>query len=324
MVPRYVPGAPLESAEEIAAPAKEEFPLFAPSETVEQPEALVEPSTPEVSVPSPVVTPAALAQQTVAESGLPAWLREDFREMAEAAQPTPAPKPMVKPTIGLRSSLPPWLAELQETLAEPPKPAPWFAPGEIEKQEPSEAVESVPPAWLTPAMPEVEAAAVVEEAAPAQPQAEVVSEEGLPDWLRAGAESARVEQPTEPRAEETPIEVAPSHGDLEPRAVEETAAPRQVKPKRKRQPRGYNQLILAREHRDANRLEDALVEYDYVVQHGPKLTDDVIGDLEPLIQRRGIPLDAHRILGDAYVRADRLADALERYHYVLDHISQPS
>ncbi len=377
MVPRYVPGAPVESVEEIAAPAKEETPLFVPTEPAEQLKAFVELATPEVSALPSIVTAETLPKSTVAESGLPAWLREDFREMAEASQPPPAPKPMVKPTIGLRSSLPPWLMELQETLAEPPKPAMWIAPGEIEKEEPSEVVESAPPAWLfrqpqveekesvqvteapppawlTPTQPEAELSAVAEEAtpalaeperpawleetpaaattiaeqaAPSQPQAEVVSEAELPDWLRAGAESARIEQPAEPRAEETPIEVAPvalPREELAPRVVEEAIAPLEVKPKRKRQPRGYTHLILAREHRDANRLEDALAEYDYVVQHGPRLIDEAIGDLKELIEMWGSPLDAHRILGDAYVRADRLAEALECYHFVLDRITQAS
>ena len=101
-------------------------------------------------------------------------------------------------------------------------------------------------------------------------------------------------------------------------------APRPVRapePKRKRQPKGYARLVQARAHRDANRLSAALAEYDYVVQHAPRLVNDVIDDLEVLTQRIDAPLETHRILGDAYTRADRLAEALERYRFVLEHVS---
>jgi hypothetical protein len=91
-------------------------------------------------------------------------------------------------------------------------------------------------------------------------------------------------------------------------------------PEPRHQPEGYTQLIQARAHRDANRLADALAEYDYIVQHAPHLVNDVINDLQVLIQRAGMPLHAHRILGDAYTRADRLAEALERYRFVLDRV----
>jgi hypothetical protein len=94
-------------------------------------------------------------------------------------------------------------------------------------------------------------------------------------------------------------------------------------PRRKRQPKGYTHLILARGHRDANRIDEALVEYDYLVQHAPRLVKDVIDDLEVLTARADAPLEAHRILGDAYTRADRLAEALQRYQYVLERTSNP-
>ncbi len=56
-------------------------------------------------------------------------------------------------------------------------------------------------------------------------------------------------------------------------------------------------------------------EYDYLVQHAPGLVNAVIDDLELLTARTDAPLEAHRILGDAYTRADRLAEALaERMH----------
>lgn len=111
----------------------------------------------------------------------------------------------------------------------------------------------------------------------------------------------------------------------EGRAPAPTEAPREepTKPKLefKRQPRGFDRLVQARQHRDANRLEDALTEYDYLVQHVPRLLKDLIDDLEQLTKREDAPLETHRILGDAYARADRLAEALERYRFVMERVS---
>jgi hypothetical protein len=65
-----------------------------------------------------------------------------------------------------------------------------------------------------------------------------------------------------------------------------------------------------------------LAEYDYVVQHSPRLVKEVVGDLEAVTAELDAPLEAHRILGDAYSRDDRLAEALERYQYVLERTSR--
>ncbi len=81
-------------------------------------------------------------------------------------------------------------------------------------------------------------------------------------------------------------------------------------------------LTLAREHRDANLWHQALAEYDWVVQHSLSQVDEVIRDLEILAQRADMPVRTHHILGDAYARADRLAQALYHYRFVLEHIAE--
>ena len=68
-------------------------------------------------------------------------------------------------------------------------------------------------------------------------------------------------------------------------------------------------------------MQEALKEYDYVVQKAPRLVNQVIEDLQVLSRRRDVPLEARRILGDAYTRADRLAEALEEYRFVLERAS---
>jgi len=57
------------------------------------------------------------------------------------------------------------------------------------------------------------------------------------------------------------------------------------------------------------------------VQKAPRLVNQVIGDLQVLSKRSDVPLDVHRILGDAYTRADRLSEALEEYRFVLGRVA---
>ena len=94
--------------------------------------------------------------------------------------------------------------------------------------------------------------------------------------------------------------------------------------KPKRTPKGAERLAQARQYRDAKEIDKALVEYDYIVQRAPRLVKEVIDDLEVLVQPLDAPLEAHRILGDAYTRADRLNDALERYRFVMEHSPKAS
>ncbi len=79
--------------------------------------------------------------------------------------------------------------------------------------------------------------------------------------------------------------------------------------------------MQARAHWEASQFKEGLAGYDQLVQRSPRLLHAVIQDLEVLVTHPDTPLDAHRVLGDAYTRADRLADALERYRHVLERMS---
>ncbi|MBI3913671.1 MAG: tetratricopeptide repeat protein [Chloroflexi bacterium] len=369
MVPRYVPGAP--------APVESPAEPLPPREEV---------ATAETPVLQTSIEPAKPAAE---DSGLPAWLRADFREMSAPAQP--AERTVLKPTLGLKSALPPWLTglpkEIPDQPAEPAPPAWLTAPAVIESPQPEPKVETAmlpepteptPPAWLAAqaiieasspepkvetALPPESTAATLPEwmEARAEPKVETEmlpesSEPTPPEWVGARPEKSgnaqselhewlsdlRTNNAEEPmlsaQEEQTPInlaEILPA--PIEPARIEEAAPveelapaivpapeppPEEIKPKRKRQSRGYTHLAQARALRDANRVEEALVEYDYVVQKGPRLVNDVIDDLKELIVMWNPPLDAHRILGDAYTRADLLAEALERYRYVLERVAK--
>ncbi len=289
-IPDWLKGlAPTEPVEPITPPVAPE--AVPPIE--EQPTWLQELPPIEEAAPTPaqpIVEETHDIEVTSAEE-LAEWLQEP----TAPAEPTPAR------TIPPEEELPPWLQGFEELgykRTEEPAPS--------EQQPP--AVEPIPaeaetvPEWL---------AEVEKPTPPAETPAEKVTE--LPAWMR---------EPTPESAQpaiEEPFLV--EHRELaQPEALVSEPAP-PPPPKRKRQPKGYGHLVQARAYRDADRLDEALAEYDYVVQHAPRLVDQVIDDLEILIQRLDVPLDAHRILGDAYTRADRLAEALERYRFVLEHVS---
>ncbi len=196
------------------------------------------------------------------------------------------------------------------------------------------------PAWLqdlqaSPSEAPVAPAAPIMET-PAVPQkAYVVEPAHVSQWIRdLQAQSHVVAQEPEHQVQAAPVETppesisvpaAPIAAMVPPPTVSETATrpaapivPAAVR-KPKRAVKGAERLAQARAYRDANQLPAALGEYDFVVQHAPRLVKDVIADLEALLEHIDAPLEAHRILGDAYTRADRLSEALERYRFVLEH-----
>ncbi len=288
------------------------------------------------SAPAEAATPAPPEEtQPAEEYALPSFLTQPLSETASAVEPTPAPQaqvaPVEEPVVPILATQPP-----QETpMAEEPAPPAQAAPLE----------EPVAPILLTP----TQETPMAEEAAPVPPAQAASAEVPVAPILATQptqetpiAEEHPAPEVPEETAQEFPVETppAPATADNAPPIVVEmpaapaaeitpqpsaearaAAEPVEPMPQRKRQPKGYSHLVLARQYRDANRFDDALVEYDYLVQHAPRLVGEVIDDLEVLTARRDVPLEAHRILGDAYSRADRLAEALQRYQFVLERTS---
>lgn len=360
-VPRYVEGAeptvlaPAPSPAQPAALFDDQLTqapaAYAPAEptvATSIPQEPAAPMTTDDSLPAwlrrlPGETVAPLKTESLDEASSD-WLTKLRESVAETAETPPATEPTIDwlsvpitaepaplPADGEREITPTWLDSTPaESLAEAPSTEPsqttpdWM-------RDLAEPTESAAPRQTEPATSEELPAWL----APSTPSADVPAEElpGLlaqPVVLPVSAIEPQASPPAQPPAPliatpaQTPAEVAPVFEPPAPPPVETIvadipAAP--VQPKRKRQPKGYPHLVQARAHRDAQRWHDALAEYDYVVQHAPRLVRDVIDDLEVLIQRIDIPLEAHRILGDAYTRVDRLAEALERYRFVLEHVS---
>ena len=333
------------------APPEEEIvaPSIAESEQLEAVGELETPALPEEESALPpwlaqvqrdeITTPVPEAPARAEE--LPPWLAQPVQptEPARAEELPPWLAQPVQPTEPARAEeLPSWLAqpvqpteparaeELPSWLAQPAQPTeparaeelpPWIAQP-AQPTEPARA-EELPPWLAQPAQPTEPARA--EEvppwvAQPAQPTEPARAEE-VPPWI------AQPAQPTEPAREEmlarpvTPAQLPPA----EARPTRPPSEPRVPARKRKSALRGESHLILARAYRDANQIAEALREYDLVVQKAPRLVNQVIADLQVLAQRPGVPLEVHRILGDAYTRADRLAEALAEYRLVLERSS---
>jgi len=260
------------------------------------------------------VKPTEPSAVTAQVEELPAWLMQPGQAPAAAAPTVPAPEEKIEQALAEAEAAPRWLRGLQQPMPaeavapkeEPTVPVP-PAPEEQVAEAPAAAAETAL-RWLRDLQAEskaaAEAAALQKESVPVEAPPFGVPEKIVP----APPMPAPVPVVSAPPAVEVPVAGEPAPA----------VAPA---PKRKRQPKGLPHLVQARAHRDANRLGKALVEYDYVVQHAPRLVNEVIDDLEVLIQRVDTPLDTHRILGDAYTRADRLAEALERYRFVLDRVS---
>lgn len=337
-------GEPAESGEPEAAllPPAEPAPSV-PQEPTAPQEILAESEWTE-SLSSEPTMPPVTADASPADE-LPDWLSSQ-ESAAEAdsyntSVPSSTPRPMPKPTAPLGSSLPPWLTEQQRTTLDmsdkteeqpPPLPA---APLEV-------------PAWLAEQPAQADAPLIAGEPAQAasapepEPAANVANAE-LPGWLGgtpladqgpANEQSPLVAGTPAPPAPAVPDRMAESApvGEL-PSSADETSiadepdltAPEKMPPpslRRRHVAQANAKLELARAYLASNQINLALDEFAYVVANAPLLVTQVIPDLEQIVAAPDVPLKAHRILGDAYTRADRLAEALEQYRFVLDRVAE--
>ena len=253
-------------------------------------------ATAEVSEKQPVVDTewmSAIEQESVMESvpaepdaaktpaeELPSWLSEIDQEQEQAVTPSP-----------LDADLPAWLRdETGEVLAEPTRIEPTRATDwhPVETKEPE------------PASPEPEP--VMAEAAVQVPQPEpepVVAQTDVPSSQSEVSEVVNI------------IEEKIA-------AVEEPAGP--PSPPRERKLKGTGRLSMpldpilgqARSELSGSNLSGALDNYARLIKKG-RFLDEVIFDLRDALYRFPVDVDIWQSLGDAYMRANRLQDALDAY-----------
>ena len=90
-----------------------------------------------------------------------------------------------------------------------------------------------------------------------------------------------------------------------------------------RVPKDYPvRLELARAYVDNEELDGAFAQYSELIQSRSNLLDDVTQDLETLVERSPKHVRARELLGDAYMKANRFADALESYQSLLGTTEQ--
>jgi len=289
-----IPEWPAEPTPEEAPPPEEPTPPPGP-EAPEWAEQLEEPKAPEI----------------------PEWLTA-----APPPQEEPAPAEPVEPAI------PDWLAEaaMPEEIpaSEPPIPEVPRSPVPTEEEAFGwtgfEAEEEAPPPPEAPTPPEegfgwteFEAAAEVE-----APPTEVTPTEAPPET--AAEVPPPVEIAPEPVTERLPGEAPPA-----PEAVEEALpeAPTDLEAlwdHLRAHPRDHEaRLTLARAMWQAGRYEESLEAYSRLLRAN-KLVDEVLADLEGYAEERPSDASLLRVLGDAYMRADRLTEALEAYREALKNL----
>ena len=240
---------------------------------------------------------SAIEQESVIESAktdeahaeapaeeLPSWLSELDQEQEQAVTPT-----------ALNADLPAWLRdETGELVAEPTR----IEPTRAADWQPVEAKQTEPE--VQPSEPEPE---------PAVFQAETQAPPPEPEPVKAQAE-AQTPQP----------EVAEVVNIIEEKiaAVQEPvplpAPPRPPKLK------GTGRLSMpldpilgqARNELSGNNLSGALENYSRLIKKG-RFLEEVIFDLRDALYRFPVDVDIWQSLGDAYMRANRLQDALDAY-----------
>jgi tetratricopeptide (TPR) repeat protein len=281
-----------------------------PGEAVEEPE-----------LPEWLREPALeLAEEEVEEPELPEWLREPALETAEEEIEEPS------------------ISEPAEAVEEPELPE-WLREPALEMAE-EEVEELELPEWLREPVLET-AEEEVEEPSIPEP-ADLVKEPELPEWLREPAPEPIEEEAEEPAVaepaplpvEETPVLIA-EELEAPPELEEEVAAEPEppavvaeevvtgISAFRRQlaaEPDDHiTRLALARALTDEGILDEALDKYGELVAAGQEL-DDVAVDLEKVVRSSPRNTLARRVLGDAYMKQNRLGEALEAYRQALDSL----
>jgi hypothetical protein len=198
------------------------------------------------------------------------------------------------------ADLPAWLRdETGESVVEPTR----IEPTRTTDWQPRERE-----AELEPVMAQPEVQVPAPEPEPAPPPAEVPSPEPEPILAQAAVQAPQPE----------PAEVV-SIIEEKIAAVEGEAPP--VEPPRKPvKPKGTGKLTMpmdpvlgqARNELAGSNLNGALESYNRLIRKG-RFLDEVIYDLRDALYRFPVDVEIWQSLGDAYMRANRLQDALDAY-----------
>jgi tetratricopeptide (TPR) repeat protein len=213
------------------------------------------------------------------DSGLPDWLAE---KPAEPPAPDPAAAREASGEYESKVDLPDWLADLDgakesavtaATAGATPTMPEWLGPS-------SEPTESIP------------------EPAPPRP----LAADGVPEQIPAAI-----------RPESAPSQslVAPSHQE---RAAPPTREAPPARPRTRPQVSATDSASLGAAKTELNRgnIAAALEIYGRLIRKGKSLTE-IVRELREALYRYPVEVPIWQALGDAYMRADRLQEALDAY-----------
>lgn len=234
-----------------------------------------------------------------------AWLR-DLVEQEETVKPVvekpawsgeievpppPAPAQEAEPTP--KSDLPSWLRDLEtreaaSAVASDDMPE-WLKGGEPQEEEP--LPEPTQPTDWTPELPKRTWPVEPEPVQAAKPVAFERSDVEEPE--PAPAKPAAAPRKKEPRKSESAADTRLRRTGMLPPLIDPT-------------------LAAARDALEHAKIPDALQAYGNLIRKG-KMLEDVTFDLKEALYRFPVEVSIWQVLGDAYMRANRLQDALDAY-----------
>lgn len=333
-VPDWLKGLESEPSEEMEEQA-EELPIEQAVSSVSEAEKSFDQTTMREE-PAPV-PPAAV--------DLPEWLRgidepQPVELPEEQLEPVPAETEGPAPVIPAAAELPEWLRGIDENQPEElPEEQLTPVPPETQERAPSQLAAADLPEWLRG----------LDENPPKESPAE--ERENLPSWLKSDFEeveprpspvsSADDWRPIEPEPEypaETPetefamtqpLQPAPvpvqqpveMEHPVPPPDVRKPAPPPAKKPVRPARARSASEptptttvaLGLAQNELNRGDIPAALDHYNKLIKKGKHL-DETIRDLRESLYRYPVEVSIWQALGDAYMRANRLQEALDAYN----------
>jgi len=225
-----------------------------------------------------------------------------------------------------------WTPEEDNQPASEEQPPDWLLSLEGETQAPLEEVRKVEdlPEWL---------AGLDEE----KLEETAFASDSLPEWLRAESETEPASAEPVSSSDWTPVEASPAEPLLEEEPSEQPEHPREDEPSGQPEPSlapvqekiqptfpkeapvktrpgatgslsvaGDPVLTLAQDELLRGNIPAALDTYGKLIKKG-RLLDEVIFDLREVLYRYPVEVSIWQALGDAYLRANRLQDALDAY-----------
>jgi len=257
-----------------------------------------------------------------AKPDIPEWLSDGGMETSESEAPA-------------SDDLPAWLAGLDEEKGQP-EPAEeadrdlpeWLK--DIDGEQPAETEPTAPTDWQPE---EVETPAQEEAAVPSpepepQTEEEPVSTYVEPDTEPTGGKRVEAVVESEPEPEPEPVSELESkpEPEPEPESEPEPEAPITPEPEPYREPVTSSRtgmtgmlspvqdpdLAQAQNELTAGNISAAMEGYGKMIRKG-KMLDEIIFDLREALYRYPVDVSILQALGDAYMRANRLQDALDAY-----------